>query len=658
MLLGRAFASGGGPTRVLSIIARYPRARARQQLGPTKRSAHTLVVSSRGYAVAAALEKELDQPHQEEPSTGKEDLGWAPAGEGEAASHSSGSTLMDGAVMNSSRTPRIRRRAAQATSKLAATLAQKPSPATPQADALFLNLTNKGKGKERSHKSLPEVQRKNEQRRLRQAQRGLPPARRSLRYRTVLLSDIEDAERRFSQFTHGLDGEIAAWREKEKALQEVKNGQAVLDKWLRQNPHPRTIYADTLRAHLNHLLYLSARAGSSSNYNKFSSLFGGYALELDSRTHLTRLLMLDRRPYVSLSRITDIWKDWKQSLHVSGESTEGTTPELVWPADETVLANQTIWMLAKRGQWRKVGPAYREMLRNTSFASSTSSNAFPAEYFTPSNLLSGMYPAFHQCRADKVTYQSLIRALGFHGNVVAALNVMGDMLRDERGYTADISDYVAVMQGFARFGNSLEPEEAHRRQARRLSFQTESDLTDDLLEFFPPLIFPGLLPLVQVPERGTTASDTTTPLGNRQVHRSGGLKKLTEIWGSKIDGWIETPNGAQPRRERVPGMDLSILTKVFRAMLGTSPVTGRASTSSSSRYYARSRRIPLAPTPRATFIILMAFARCSDGDPEVLRSVWADLEDKFGPTSEEGWVGWHVDKRLKRIVGEIVKVGT
>jgi hypothetical protein len=53
----------------------------------------------------------------------------------------------------------------------------------------------------------------------------------------------------------------------------------------------------------------------------------------------------------------------------------------------------------------------------------------------------------------------------------------------------------------------------------------------------------------------------------------------------------------------------------------------------------------------------MAFARCSDGDPEVLRSVWADLEDKFGPASEEGWVGWHVDKRLKRIVGEIVKVG-
>lgn len=328
-------------------------------------------------------------------------------------------------------------------------------------------------------------------------------------------------------------------------------------------------------------------------------------------------------------------------------------------ADETVLANQTIWMLAKRGHWRIVGPVYGEILRNTPSAISTPSNAFPAEYFTPANLLSGIYPTFDQSRADKVTYQSLIRALGFHGNVIAALNVMGDMLRDDRSHTADVSDYIAVMQGFARFGNSLEPEEAHRRRARRLSFHSETDLSGDLLEIFPPVIFPDPLPLVQPSELGSVSSDALTSPGNGKGGKSGGLKKLTEIWGNKIDGWTDTPTGAQVSRERMPGMDISILTKVFRAMLSTKPSSfgpGGAAPSRSSRYYATSRRASFAPTPKAVFIVLMAFARCSDGDPEVLKSVWADLEDKFGPANEEGWVGWQVDKRLKRIVGEITKV--
>ena len=542
--------------------------------------------------------------------------------------------------------------------------AKMPKVASPTSvtDTFFANLASTGE----PHPSSPTpsanaLKMKAKENRAQKAREVLPGALRSLKYRSVLLEDIKDAEKRFYQFTKGLDDETVVWEQRIDRLKSGRKKDVLNGSWEQRHPHPRQRHMDTLRSHLNHLLYLSARAGSQGYYLKFIKLFEEYGIEQDSWTYLTRLMMLDRRSHVSLQKITDIWKEWKaaaaKQAKLFGELESPLSKRLI--QDETVLVNQTIWMLAKRGTWRVIGPVYHELLQNTATNTRTSI-AFPAEYFDPSNALSAIYPAFHQSRLDKITYQGLIRALGFHGNVIPALNVMGDMLRDERGYTADLSDYVAILQGFARFGNSLEPGEAQQRKSRRLSFHMTDDQPEDLLELFPPIIYPQPLPVDLASEHGHTSHDSLAGSEPHTRGKTGGLKKLTEIWASKIDGWVEPSGTADTRRTRLPGLDISILTKVFRAMLGTAPVAryaGQSVRSASFRYHTASTRQCLAPNPRAIYIILIAFARCSDGDPEVLRSVWADLDDKFGLGNQEGWVGWKVDKRLSRVVAEISGTG-
>lgn len=531
---------------------------------------------------------------------------------------------------------------------------------TSVADAFFASLASTGRPYPSSPTpSVDTLKLRARQNRAQKAREVLPGALRSLKYRSVLLEDIKDAEKRFYEFTQGLDEETKIWKQRMETSKSGRKKDALNGSREQGHPHPRQLHKDTLRSHLNHLLYLSARAGSQGYYLKFMRLFEEYEIEQDSWTHLTRLMVLDRRSHVSLQRIADIWREWKAAATKQTKISGGLDPPLSkrLVQDETVLLNQTIWMLAKRGNWRVVGPVYHELLQATN---SRTSIAFPAEYFDPSNVLSVIYPAFHQSRLDKITYQGLIRALGFHGNVIPALNVMGDMLRDERGYVADLSDYIAILQGFARFGNSLEPVEAQQRRSRRLSFHLNADQPEDLMELFPPLIYPQHLPVDLASEHGHTTPDGLARSEPRGRGKTGGLRKLTEIWASKIDGWVEPSGTADAKQPRLPGLDISILTKVFRAMLGTAPVAryaGQSVRSASFRYHAASTRQCLAPNPRAIYIILIAFARCSDGDPEVLKSVWADLEDKFGLGNQEGWVGWKVDKRLSRISAEISGTG-
>jgi pentatricopeptide repeat protein len=53
-----------------------------------------------------------------------------------------------------------------------------------------------------------------------------------------------------------------------------------------------------------------------------------------------------------------------------------------------------------------------------------------------------------------------------------------------------------------------------------------------------------------------------------------------------------------------------------------------------------------APRPEKVWLIMMAFARTTNGDEATLVDVWDRLESKFG---EEGWWGWALDGRLRRL---------
>jgi hypothetical protein len=486
------------------------------------------------------------------------------------------------------------------------------------------------------------------------AQQDVSKPHRSLQHRTVLVDDIKQAESNFQRFTWELDEKTRTWERKRTSEKVEHLSGAKQTTWHARNPHPRELNEPTLRSHLNHLLYLSSRVPSQWYYNKFHDMFQAYGVRPDSWTYLARLLLMDNKEQTGERQIARVWLDWAKSKK-GMKSPEVRKEDAREEAGERVLANQTMWMLAKRGKWRTVGPVYCHMLENTPAARKDSSTAFPAEYFTPSNTVATIFPAFQHSQLDKITYQSLIRALGYHGNIVPALAVLGDMLRDERGYTADISDYIAIIQGFARFGNSLEAEEAERRTVRRLALATDDGYAESLLELFPPVIYPQSIPVVQLSEQGSPVPEALP----RHKEKAGGMRKLTEIWANKIDVWGGSRDGQE--RERRPGLDLPVLDRVFRAMLSTVPSSSHRASEEpdydSTPYHLFTRRHAVSPTPRAVFVCLMAFARCTDGDPEVLKSVWADISDKFGPGNQEGWTEWKMDKRLRRLANDIASSG-
>jgi pentatricopeptide repeat protein len=61
-----------------------------------------------------------------------------------------------------------------------------------------------------------------------------------------------------------------------------------------------------------------------------------------------------------------------------------------------------------------------------------------------------------------------------------------------------------------------------------------------------------------------------------------------------------------------------------------------------------------APTPDKIWIILMAFARCTNGDEATSVEVWESMEAKFAGT-ENGWWGWSLDGRLRRLRAKMLQ---
>lgn len=56
-----------------------------------------------------------------------------------------------------------------------------------------------------------------------------------------------------------------------------------------------------------------------------------------------------------------------------------------------------------------------------------------------------------------------------------------------------------------------------------------------------------------------------------------------------------------------------------------------------------------APSAKAVYHTLLAFARVTNADARVVAAVFEAIEHKFGPTNTEGWVGWREDSRLQRV---------
>ncbi|KAJ9107833.1 hypothetical protein QFC19_002739 [Naganishia cerealis] len=513
-----------------------------------------------------------------------------------------------------------------------------------------------------------------------EATRSLPWPTRHLRLRTVRPVDVEYAENAFHQ-----------------ARQRLVQLESRRDPSL---PGGDPVHRDVLLAHINYMLYLSARIPSVQVYSRIKAYLREYNLEPDSHTYLSRLILLDKMN--QLNQLPAVCRSFNKqrvtppSEEGQGRSTGEKRGKTIDGDNATILLNMTIWMLAKRGHWSIVGPAYNNLLSHTSHATKHPSSAFPPDYFTPSHDLSLSQYFLSWASLDKVTYQSLIRALAFHGNIVPALAVMQDMLNDSREYTVAISDFISLFQGFARFGTipigweamvdssagtaagtggiRLKKEE-HVDTMRSLRPDVEEDDGDveytssrtdgsgpssTTREMFPPPIFPEPL------HPGPACTD-------RPSSKMDALKQMTDIWAGKVDTWDQHDGSAGVEEEQRTTMSgptklerewtLVTLQQVFQSFLATSPgldpSTSSASPSTTRQPHATSSTrhikkywessLSEAPSPRNVYYIMLAFARTTDRNRPVLRAVWEHLESKFGEGNEEGWTSWRMDARLKRL---------
>jgi hypothetical protein len=418
------------------------------------------------------------------------------------------------------------------------------------------------------------------------------------------------------------------------------------------------LHRDVLMAHINHMLYLAARVPDVRAYSRIKAYLREFDLEPDSHTYLTRLILMDKMNQMNqLPGICRSFNERRVIPDYPGE--QGRKSKTIDGEDATVLLNMTIWMLAKRAQWNVVGPAYNKLLIYTPYATKHLSSAFPPDYFTPSHDPSFTLYFRNETTLDKITYQSLIRALAFHGNIVPALSVMQDLLNDSRGYTVALSDFIALFQGFARFGRipvgweelGMPLEDA---AGEDVYADSEAPLRPDLGDdhsssaksvkpteraMFPPPTFP----------------EASRP-GSSGSSKMDALKQMTEIWADKINAW-EQPGAATPsmptRLERE--WTLVTLQQVFQSFLALSPIFDAPRSSASSRTSATSSRkwwqpsLAEAPSPRNIYYIMLAFSRTTGNNLPVLRAVWQHLESKFGEGNEEGWTGWRLDARLRRL---------
>jgi pentatricopeptide repeat protein len=107
---------------------------------------------------------------------------------------------------------------------------------------------------------------------------------------------------------------------------------------------------------------------------------------------------------------------------------------------------------------------------------------------------------------------------------------------------------------------------------------------------------------------------------------------IASLWSSSGHGQF-TPNHAYSANSMWTQSTLEELFATFMGVPAT-PVDGLP---------------PRAPAPNAVYFTLLAFARVTNADVEVVRGVFDAMTRKFGPGNADGWAGWREDKRLRKI---------
>lgn len=190
-------------------------------------------------------------------------------------------------------------------------------------------------------------------------------------------------------------------------------------------------------------------------------------------------------------------------------------------------------------------------------------------------------------RSSPQTFSLLLHSLSHQGYLEAAITVLQTMV-DER-HQPHVPEYCSLFKGFARHG--VVPSTISGRIASSFPLWENLDT--------PPTV-PG-----QTLSKGQSIS---------QIWQRGVSSRHSgEAADTDQRGWTE-----------------SALHSIFGSFLQLSPAESRDQ----------------APTPSQTWIILMAFARTTNGNDDVVRGVWDSLEEKFGG---EGWWGWRLDGRLRRL---------
>lgn len=442
----------------------------------------------------------------------------------------------------------------------------------------------------------------------------------------------------------------------------------------------------TALAHINHVLYLAARVPSTRSFNRVSHILEDLDLVGDSYTHSARMVLLDRTN--QLHKVPGAWKEYLahrrarrgsagglRALKFGGDQLFSSERDA---ASTTVLLNTMLWMYAKRARWDVVQPVYSKLLRNIATSSGSTSLAHSA--WEPEGDDAGSvsspdsFAIQDDMSPDWITYTSLIRALAWHGRFQPAISVLQDLVADPRGYSPDPSLFVSLFQGFGRFG------EIGRRRENAVAAKIvrSSEFGDSWLSTIAPgdttdpepapRIFPEpFWPSVANTAAAANLSEDVKPgaqFFTRQPFRRqddmSTFRRLTDLWSQSSSGVDEmSAEGIHAASAGRPLQDnpwtLTALEQLFMAFLALRPgrrsadttVTSEAITDVLGDVEDSSNR---APSPRALYYILVAFARTTGEDKEVLRTVWADLEAKFGPHSQESWVGWKVDRRLERLI--------
>lgn len=445
-------------------------------------------------------------------------------------------------------------------------------------------------------------------------------------------------------------------------------------------------HRQTALAHVNHVLYLAARVPSTRLFNRVSHILEDLGLVGDSYTHLARLVLLDRTN--QLHKVPNAWNEYARHRLARRDASGGlrgirsgggggpfsSSRDAV---STTIVLNTVLWMYAKRARWDVVQPVYARLLRNLARSegcdSSRSAWAATAESPSASSASLDTLVIPKGVLPDRITYTSLIRGLAWHGRFHPAISVLQDMVADPHGYAPDPSVFISLFQGFGRFGEIGSRREDDASNAQHLGGESWLSTISPGVSIDPeptPRIFPEPF----WPSDTDITSGHPKPGVNfftkRSPHRPDDMstfRRLTDLWShtapiatSQTSPWQVRSGDENDVADENP-WTLTALDQLFIAFLALRPGHRSQPSESATPPIADEDDVDdsltRAPTPRAVYYILVAFARVTGEDREVLRTVWADLEAKFGPQGQEGWRGWKVDKRLERLVQQLEDEG-